>query len=240
MSLYTTVLIADSQPSGHHAVRAAALNRETTLVVSHPDQLRGQVLGHDVEVRSVAERMKAGVWEQIQQQLRICQASAPDLNEATIAEFAADLTAAVDGRLQDALHSGEAPALLVATVLDKLAEQVVHARNSRFNARLLAALSKQAVVDLPERIRNYRRDDTVVRIGPRYGTVLLVDALAHGPALMEGLILHVDSTLVVSLPSHLDDVALLDDVEVIDRTVAMPAMCRKEIDERLERCKQAV
>lgn len=165
MSSYTNVLLADSQPSARKVIRQLNLTRRNTLVVVDPDDLRGLVLPLNVRVLDHTHRMSLPNYKAIQENLRLCQATAqPGLNSESAAKFAAALTAVVDERLQDALHCGEAAALLTAAVLDKLAEQVVEVRNCRFNQRTLKALSEQVLADLPEHIRSYRRDITLPSI----------------------------------------------------------------------------
>ncbi|SDK31054.1 hypothetical protein SAMN04488074_105126 [Lentzea albidocapillata subsp. violacea] len=236
MSHIATVLIADSQPSGHHAVRAASLNRKTTLVVSSPDQLRGKILDRDVEVRSVAERMKASVYEAIKEQIRFAQAfSGPEASE-----LAERVVAAVTARLDTAHHEWQPGSVLAHAVLAELIGALDQnpGMRGRLNRDFLAQICDVVAATLPKQVSADSAEPfNVVRLGPRYGTVLLVDSLAHGPALVEALGLHIDSTVVVSAPRQLDDIALLDDVEVIDRTVAMSAALRLEIDEQLQRCK---
>ncbi|MDX8050423.1 hypothetical protein SK571_13610 [Lentzea sp. BCCO 10_0798] len=153
-------------------------------------------------------------------------------------DVAQRLVDAVTARLDTAHHEWEPASVLAVAMLDEL-DVLLDRHDFPLTRDFLQHVRQAVVATLPKQIpADVAEPFNVVRLGPRYATVLLVDALAHGPALMEGLTLHADSTLVVSLPSHLEDVALLDDVEVIDRTVAMPAVCREDIDKELERCKQ--
>jgi hypothetical protein len=161
MSTFTAVLLVDNQASGRKILRSLNRNRRNTLVVSHPDDLRGHTLPQYVRVLDHTDRMSARHYKEIQEQLKICQVAAErDLNDEVLAEFAAELTAVVDGRLQDALHCGEPAALLAAALLEKLAEQAFEAWNCRLTPRTLKALSALVLGELPECIRTYRRDMT--------------------------------------------------------------------------------
>lgn len=156
--MINTVMLADNAGSGRINIKSLDLDKATTLIVSDVDALHGVELAARVQVIDRTLNMPLRKYKAIQQRLASCRRTARrELNDETIAEFAGALTAVVEDRLQDALHSGEATALLTAAVLDKLAEQVVEVRNCRFNRATLTAMSEQVLAELPERIRTYRR-----------------------------------------------------------------------------------
>lgn len=72
---YSTVLLADTQDSGTTLVAVLRLSKESTLVVSRPDQLRGAVLHADVEVIDRTVGMNAARRQAIDEQLEICKAT---------------------------------------------------------------------------------------------------------------------------------------------------------------------
>lgn len=161
--MITTVLLVDNPPAGRLNVGALNLDKRTTLVVCDPEVLEGFGLADHVPVVDRTLHMPLRRYKAIQDQLARCRAKAGrGLNDASIAECAAKLATVVEDRLQDALHCGEPAALLTAALLGELAEQVVDARNCRYNAATLTALAERVVVDLPEPIRTYRRHTTTV------------------------------------------------------------------------------
>ena len=161
--MITTVLLADNAASGRINIGALGLDKRTTLVVADVDALHGFEPAGRVEVVDRTLHMPLRKYKAIQQLLAACQIKAErGLNDQSVAECAAALTAVVDDRLQDALHCGEPAALLTAALLGELAELVVDARNCRFTRPTLIALADQVVADLPASIRNYRRHTTTV------------------------------------------------------------------------------
>lgn len=77
-----------------------------------------------------------------------------------LAETAAALTSVVGSRLQDALRSGEADALLAAAVLQELSKQLDFRPGFRLNTQTLDALAGRVLDGLPESARDYGRPTT--------------------------------------------------------------------------------
>ncbi|MFD9706190.1 hypothetical protein [Lentzea sp. NPDC059081] len=70
---YATVLVADTQVQGKNLVDALSLHRPTTLVVSHPDQLRGRLLPEDIEVIDRTSGMNVATRREIDKHLELCK-----------------------------------------------------------------------------------------------------------------------------------------------------------------------